>query len=68
MFICGRIVFKLFLIDMEAPTKLVDYMQVDESVAQVIETLQLDPDMSNDLFFVLVNWLDENGYEITNEN
>ena len=53
---------------MEAPTKLVDYMQVDESVAQVIETLQLDPDMSNDLFFVLVNWLDENGYEITNEN
>ena len=53
---------------MNTPTKLVDYMQVDESVGQVIETLQLHPDMSDDLFSMLVIWLDENGYEIINQN
>jgi hypothetical protein len=53
---------------MDTPSKLVDYMQVDESVAQVIETMQLHPDMSDDLFSTLVNWLHANGYEIIDQN
>jgi hypothetical protein len=53
---------------MDTPIKLVDYSQVDECVGQVIETLQVTPDLSDSLFMVLCDWLEENDYEITNEN
>lgn len=47
--------------------KVVDSSQVDECVGTVIEIMQLPPDMSDDLHSVLINWLDENGYDITDE-
>jgi hypothetical protein len=53
---------------MDTPIKLVDYRQVDECVGQVIETLQVTPELADSLFMVLCDWLEENDYEITNEN
>jgi hypothetical protein len=53
---------------MDNPIKLVDYSQVDESVGQAIETMQLPPEMADSLFMLLCDWLGENDYEITNEN
>ena len=47
--------------------KVVDSSQVDECVGTAIEIMQLPPDMSDDLYSVLTNWLDENGYDITDE-
>lgn len=53
---------------MDTPIKVVDYSQVDECVGQVIETMQLPAEMSDSLFMILCEWLEENDYEITNEN
>lgn len=53
---------------MDTPIKLVDYALVDESVGQIIETMQLPPDMADDLFNLLYNWLEDNDYEIVDEN
>jgi hypothetical protein len=53
---------------MDELIKIVDYSQIDESVGQAIETMQLPPDMADDLFAVLSNWLTDNDYEIVDEN
>jgi hypothetical protein len=53
---------------MDKPIKLVDYSQVDESVGQAIETMQLPPEMADSLFMLLCDWLDENDYELIKEN
>ncbi len=38
--------------------------QIDAIVGSVIEGLQLDPDLSNDLYPLLVNWLEKHDVEI----
>jgi hypothetical protein len=38
--------------------------QVDEAVGQVIETLQLPPDLADDFFSMIIHWLDDNDVEI----
>lgn len=53
---------------MDTPIKVVDYSQIDDCVGQVIDTLQVFPGMADSLFMVLCDWLEENDYEITNEN
>jgi hypothetical protein len=53
---------------MDTPIKVVDYSQIDECVGQVIDTLQVPPEMSDGLFMVLCDWLEENDYELTKEN
>jgi hypothetical protein len=51
-------------------TKLVDYSQIDESVGVIAQIMQLHPDTIDidNLYRLLENWLEDNGYEITNEN
>ena len=55
---------------MDELAKLVDYSQIDESVGALAEIMQLHPDMVDldSLYGVLQNWLEDNGFEITNEN
>jgi hypothetical protein len=53
---------------MDELIKNVDYSQIDESVGQVIETMQLPPDIAEDLFDVLCKWLTDNDYEIADES
>jgi hypothetical protein len=55
---------------MEDLAKLVNSTQIDESVGAVAEIMQLHPDTVDlgSLYRVLENWVEENGYEITNEN
>lgn len=50
--------------------KLVDYSQIDESVGAIAQIMQLHPDTIDidNLYRLLENWLEDNGYEITNEN
>ena len=38
--------------------------QIGTIVGSVIEDLQLDPDLSNDLYPLLVNWLEKHDVEI----
>lgn len=38
--------------------------QLDEAVVSVVEILQLEPDLSDDLFSLLVHWLDDNGIDV----
>ncbi len=38
--------------------------QIDEAVCSVLDILQLEPDLSNNLYSLLVNWLDENDIDI----
>ena len=38
--------------------------QMDEAVESVFDILQLEPDLSNSFYMLLVNWLDENDIEI----
>ena len=38
--------------------------QVDEAVGSVFEILQLDPDLSDDFYSALVDWLDKNDIEV----
>jgi hypothetical protein len=53
---------------MDELIKIVNYSQIDESVGQAIETMQLPPDMADDLFAMFCDWLTENDYEIVEEN
>jgi hypothetical protein len=53
---------------MDELIKIVNYSQIDESVGQAIETMQLPPDMADSMFMLLCDWLEENNYEIANEN
>ena len=55
---------------MDTPIKLVDFSQIDESVGAIAEIMQLHPDTIDidTLYHLLVNWLEDNGYEITDEN
>jgi hypothetical protein len=38
--------------------------QVDEAVGSVFEILQLDPDLSDNFYSALVDWLDKNDIEV----
>lgn len=38
--------------------------QVNEAIEVVFDTLQLEPDLSNDFYKLLVNWLDVHNVEI----
>lgn len=38
--------------------------QMDEVVESVLDILQLEPDLSDSFYTLLVNWLDENDIEI----
>ena len=38
--------------------------QMDEAVESVFDILQLEPDLSDSFYMLLVNWLDENDIEI----
>lgn len=38
--------------------------QVDEAVGLVFEILQLDPDLSDDFYSAIVDWLDKNDIEV----
>lgn len=53
---------------MDTTIKLVDYSQIDETVGQALEIMQLPAEMSDSLFMILCEWLEENDYELTKEN
>jgi hypothetical protein len=55
---------------MDPTTKLVDFSQIDECVGAIAEIMQLHPDTTDidTLYHLLEEWLEDNGYEITNEN
>lgn len=57
-------------ISMDTPIKLVDFSQIDECVGSIAEIMQLHPDTTDidTLYHLLEGWLEDNGYEITNEN
>jgi hypothetical protein len=38
--------------------------QVNQAIESVFDILQLEPDMANDFYRVLVNWLDVNDVEV----
>lgn len=38
--------------------------QVNEAIERVFDILQLEPDLGNDFYRVLINWLDTNNVEI----
>lgn len=38
--------------------------QVNEAVEVVFDTLQLPPDLADDFYMLLVNWLDMNDVEV----
>lgn len=52
---------------MDELIQIVDDSQLNQSVEQVIETLQLPPDMADNLYTLLYHWLDDNGYEVIDE-
>ena len=38
--------------------------QMDEAVQSVFDILQLEPDLGDSFYMLLVNWLDENDIEV----